>query len=197
SSQAICPLQRSASTTARSCRGGSRSPAGARSLRARGRPRRPRPVVPAGPLTLRQLRPYQLVSLPQQTFELRSLERVAEPLLLNPHRAREIRRGSHARTLDELRKVLGRGLERQLVRGLGVHCTEHLLADAENEILAPLDVFRRVRQRAAERSERFQRHFRSGANSSRMIASRTSSSTARVLRRGSRLDDTVVLNETM
>ncbi|HWF85876.1 MAG TPA: hypothetical protein VG222_13550 [Vicinamibacterales bacterium] len=122
-----------------------------------------------------------------------AIERLAELFLLYPPGARQVRRGDQPRPLDELAEILGRALERHLVRRFCVHHAEHLAAYAERQVGAPLDVFGRARQCAADLTQRFERHRFASSQRASIIASRTRVDRARG-EQASRVDETLALS---
>ena len=93
---------------------------------------------------------HELVRAVKQSGQLAPIQRVADALLLNPHRPREIGRRDDAISFDQLREPLRCALEGNGVRRFETDDGKHLAADAEDQIVVPLDVFRRVGQGTAD-----------------------------------------------
>ena len=90
----------------------------------------------------------QLVGVFEEVFQLFPVDGI-EIFERDPVIASNIRRGEDAFTFNQLSKLLRRAFERQLGRILRVqprNC-KHLLANAEQQIVSPLNAFSCMRQR--------------------------------------------------
>src|SRR5258705_6147113 len=107
----------------------------------------------------RQLVVDELVGVFQKLLQFELGESV-EILERDPVVTSNVRSRNYAFVLDQFRKLLRGAFERQLS---GILCiqpsnSKHFLADAEEQIIAPLNTLRDVRQRKTELADLFQVH---------------------------------------